>query len=481
VSNGTYTAPNSESGNYNDRFSDLRDCHQILEKAASYEGDAAGIEVYVAEARFFRAYTLWRLMKRYTDIQLITKTLSVDSPELYGERATQASIEDFILSELEAVWSKLPLASKVPAADKGRITQGAALALKARVALFAGTWAKYHGHRNDAAQLLNQAVAAAEAVRSSGEYSIWGGQGDQSYRRMFVEVGDDNSEAILDNRYVTDIRLHGTSHQTYWGDRQSPTKKLADMYLMKATGLPISDPDSGFKGYDKMTDEFEGRDPRMTQTFLVPGVTFLNPQDAPYVSEPTFNLRPNTRTGYKTWKLIGEVVTVNGQTTYDCHIIRYAEVLLILAEATFEKDGAISDQVLDYTINAIRSRTGVEMPPLTNAFVTANGLDMLTEIRRERTIELAFEGFRRDDLRRWKTAETELVQAIKGFKYTGTEYEDLNVLSATEAARVDADGFYIVEAAENRKFVAPKNYYYSLPLDETKLNPNLLPNNPGWE
>jgi len=120
------------------------------------------------------------------------------------------------------------------------------------------------------------------------------------------------------------------------------------------------------------------------------------------------------------------------------------------------------------------------MPPLTNAFVTANGLDMLTEIRRERTVELCFEGFRRDDLRRWKIAETELVQAIKGIKYTGTEYEEEKVLSVEEAANVDSDGFYIVEPAANRKFVAPKNYYYSLPLDEIKLNPNLLPNNPGW-
>jgi hypothetical protein len=480
VSNGTYIAPNAETGNWNDRFTDLRDCNQIIEKAESYVGDAAGIEVYVAEARFFRAYTLWRLMKRYNDVPLITKTLNVDSSELYGKRSSQATIEDFILSELEAIWPKLPLQKNVAAADKGRITQGAALALKARVALFAGTWAKYHGHRNDYAQLLNQAIVAAEAVRESGEYSIWEGMGDESYRYLFIEEGDDNSESILDNRYAAEIRMHGTSHVAYWGDRSSPTKKLADMYLCKSTGLPITAPNSGFEGYAKMADEFKNRDPRMTQTFLIPGTTFLNPQDAPLVSSPLFNSRPNTKTGYKLWKFIGEVRTVNEQTTYDCHIIRYPEVLLILAEATFEKDGAISDEILNKTINVIRSRKGVEMPPLTNAFVSANGLDMRTEIRRERTVELCFEGFRRDDLRRWKTAETELVQAIKGFKYTGTEYEEKGVLSATEAANVDADGFYIVEPAANRKFVVPKNYYYSLPLDEIKLNPNLLPNNPGW-
>lgn len=178
---------------------------------------------------------------------------------------------------------------------------------------------------------------------------------------------------------------------------------------------------------------------------------------------------------------MGETLEGVNNSTYDYHIIRYPEVLLILAEATFEKDGAISDEVLNKTINVIRSRKGVEMPPLTNAFVKANGLDMLTEIRRERTVELAFEGFRRDDLRRWKTAEVELKQPIKGIKYKGTQYEKLQALNDGNPGLVDADGFLIVEPAENRRFDVPKNYYYSLPLDEVYLNPNLLPNNPGWE
>ena len=95
-----------------------------------------------------------------------------------------------------------------------------------------------------------------------------------------------------------------------------------------------------------------------------------------------------------------EAATFPGQ--YDFKEFRYGEVLLILAEALYEKNGHISDADLDRTINVLRSR--VNMPALTNAFVTANGLNMLNEIRRERTVELAFEGFRRDDLRRWKTS-----------------------------------------------------------------------------
>ena len=144
-------------------------------------------------------------------------------------------------------------------------------------------------------------------------------------------------------------------------------------------------------------------------------------------------------------EIYGETSVPSDKDVYDYHIIRYPEVLLILAEATYEKDGAISDDILNKTINVIRSRKGVEMPPLTNAFVKGNGLDMRTEIRRERTIELAFEGFRRDDLRRWKTAETELIGAIKGIKLKGSEYENLDVLNEGNPGLTDENGFLIVE------------------------------------
>jgi hypothetical protein len=170
----------------------------------------------------------------------------------------------------------------------------------------------------------------------------------------------------------------------------------------------------------------------------------------------------------------------SNKDSYDYHIIRYAEVLLILAEATFEKDGSISDEVLDRSINVVRSRIGIEMPPLTNRFVQDNSLDMQTEIRRERTVELAFEGFRRDDLRCWKTAETEMRKAIMGIKYTGTEYEERQALNDGYSGLIDADGFLIIELEGNRFFTVPKHYYYSIPLDELYLNPNLAPNNPGW-
>jgi hypothetical protein len=479
TSNGTLIAPNKDDI-WDMCVRNLRQCNNIIEKGESFKGDKKIIQRYVAEARFFRAYYFYRLVLRFNDVPLVTKVLTPDSPELYSSRAKQADVEDFILKELTEVAPMLPKQSELSNDEYGRITQGAVLALKSRVALFAGTWAKNWKNRTEYKPLLTQAIDAANAVIASGEYSLYEGSGDESYRKLFIEAGDMSKEGILDNMYYNDIRMHSTGNSVYWGWRGTPTKKLADMYLCKATGLPITDAASGFKGYAKMADEFIGRDPRMAQTFLIPGTPYLSAQMGPLTCDPNFTVRPETRTGYKLYKFMGEDRTLVVNSTYDYHVIRYAEVLLNLAEATYERDGSISDELLNKTINVVRGRKGVEMPALTNAFVKLHGMDMQEEIRRERTIELAFEGFRRDDLRRWKTAETELVKPVLGVKYHGTEYEKVGAINEGNNSGFDKDGFIIVEPAANRKFVTPKNYYYSLPLDELILNPNLAPNNPGW-
>ena len=185
-----------------------------------------------------------------------------------------------------------------------------------------------------------------------------------------------------------------------------------------------------FQGYQQLTSEFPNRDPRMGMTFIVPGSTIFSEGGVMATHLSGLYRNECTRTGYMIRKFLDETIdatTFRGQ--YDFKEFRYAEVLLILAEALYEKNGQISDADLDRTINVLRSR--VNMPALTNAFVTANGLNMLNEIRRERTVELAFEGYRRDDSRRWKTAETVMPQALRGVKFVGTEYQqrypDLNV------------------------------------------------------
>ena len=220
-------------------------------------------------------------------------------------------------------------------------------------------------------------------------------------------------------RYYANRATHNWTREL-WFNYMIPTKNLADLYLAK-DGLPI-DKSPLFKGYATFESEFENRDPRMAMTFIVPGSAIYADGGIWAPTYPGFVGTNATQTGYMLRKFLDETLEATQfQGQYDFKEFRYGEVLLILAEALFEQNGQISDADLDRTINVLRTRAG--MPALTNAHVTTNNLDMLTEIRRERTVELAFEGFRRLDLRRWKIAETVLPQALRGVKFEGTEYE----------------------------------------------------------
>lgn len=227
----------------------------------------------------------------------------------------------------------------------------------------------------------------------------------------------------------------------------------------------------------------------MTMTMIVPG-TLTNRVFYPVTKVANYPDKPqrNFNTGYILYKYMSEdpVANNSGQMgdaslfDFDRHLIRYAEVLLTYAEAVFEKNGAISDADLNLSINVIRDRAG--MPHLTNAFAAANNLDMRTEIRRERTVELALEGFRYDDIRRWKTAETELPQDIKGIKIKGSAWQSYPLYSDPSFQnRTDADGFLISETG--RTFDPNKNYLQPLPAREVAFyatNGFELQQNPGW-
>ena len=273
-SNGSWIAPDNDP-EWDDAYKHIRNSNIIIEKYASYQGDKNEIQVYEAEARFFRAYQYWKLVKRFGDVPLITTVLDVDSKELMGHRNDRKEVEDFILKELQDISSFLPKQNELTDTDKGRITSGAALALKARVALFTGTWAKYHNHRNDVSQLLEQAI------------------------------------------YYKNIRTHNASSQFAWGWCGTPTRKMADMYLCK-DGLPVN-MSTEFKGYETIGSEFENRDPRMIQTFLIPGTIYSDFEQgkSSTACPPKFSDRPETRTGYKLWKFIGEEKGQDTQAEYD--------------------------------------------------------------------------------------------------------------------------------------------------------------------
>jgi hypothetical protein len=483
VSNGTYQ-PAENSGQWTDSYNNIRSANNVIEKG---EGNTdAQIKRYVAEARFFRAWYYYKLMRVFGGVPLITKVLNTGDPALFTARSTRTETVDFILKDLADAMADLPQQGELAAGDIGRITRGAALGLTARVALFEGSWQKFHGEAN-ANKYLDAAITAATTIMNGGQYGLYTGSGAQSYRYLFLEAGDDSRESILDRRYARNILGHDMPY-AYDQSGYNPTRKLADMYLDN-TGLPITHAGSVFHGYATFSSEFVDRDPRMTMTMIIPG-TLTNRVFNPVTKVANWPDKPqrNFNTGYILYKYMSEDPVANNSGRmgdgslfdYDRHLIRYAEILLIFAEATFERNGAISDADLNKSINIIRDR--VSMPHLTNAFVSTNGLNMRGEIRRERTIELALEGFRYDDLRRWKTAETELPQDVKGIKIKGTDWQTRAPYSdPVYQNRVDANGFLISES--NRTFDPAKHYWQPLPTKEVafyQASGYSLPQNPQW-
>ena len=476
ISNGTRVAP-ATSGFYNNSYRDIRRCNFLIDRAIAngFENDR-----FVAEARWFRALFYSRLVAAYGDVPFYTEALDPASEVLFNDRTSRETVVDFLIQELKEIAPLLPLQSELSSAELGRITRGAADALRARIALFEGTWIKYHGTPGDAGERLDEAVSASQAVISSGEYALFNYEPDpdQSYRFFFMEVGNDSKEQIVARRYDMN-NLHEFTNGVRDGENTS-TRKLADMYLC-ADGLPIAQSPL-FQGRALMTDEFQNRDRRMIATIIPPGTFAIDrlDQDGTGADFPT---PVWDQSWYDNYKYISEFYfDATGGSVFFYHMLRYAEVLLINAEALYEQNGNITDAQLEPTINLLRTRAGVA--DLTNALVTANGLDMLTEIRRERTVELAHEGFRRGDLRRWKTAEVEMPMALMGAQFGGTEFETVMLPEGTglrypDPPLQDAQGNIIVEPESQRSFDPARDYLEPLPAEELVINPNLR-QNPNW-
>lgn len=450
------------------------------------------------EALWFRAYLHFELVQIYGDCQLLTKPLDITSAELNGSRNDRGVVIDQIIADLKEAAKLLP---ETPA-EAGRLGKDAANALLSRVALYEGTWQKFHNNNTTRAnELLTIAKDAANEVITAGNYSIFYnkalvttagntvGAKEQSYRYMFIlEDGEQcnpanidksaNTEYILSHRHRNGDKLGINLTHAFDGNACYVTSKMADMYLC-SDGLPISKSPL-FKGYTAADDEFKNRDARMDNSLLYNGEKKWNNDgkwrtkwnDDDEADCQVANTRSNS--GYQTQKWAVERHVDDYMESVDYPVIRYAEVLLNYAEALYELNGSITDTDLDRSLNLVRLRVNPDMPKLSNSFVSANGLDMREEIRRERTVELFLEGFRIDDLKRWKTAETEMPGDLLGIKFTGTWYA---TNWAAQSRPVNADGRIIMY---NSRVWSQKLYLHPLPSDQRQLNTNLS-QNPGWE
>lgn len=494
-SNGTNSIPSSDK-TYTNNYNRIRQVNTLLQQAEGY-AVPADIETSVGEAHFFRAYCYFDLLQVYGDVIITRTPLDIDSPEMQMARNSRDEVVDFILEDLEEAIRLLPEANEISSKDEGRLSSQAASAFLSRVALYEGTWQKFRngGQNNDRSSvLLDIAATSAHDVIESGFFELFAPEelGTEAYKYLFILENDKsnpagitksgNKEYIFTRRHDPTLASIGFNiTQGRLGNAVYVTRKMANMYL-QSNGLPIN-PQTW--DYSKVDSEFKDRDNRMSNTLMIPGHTYWGTGggridwtgSAEEIANASHkNFMPSTGTGYFPHKWCCERDGVpTGMEAYDYPIIRYAEVLLNYAEAVFERDDKISDEDLAISLNLTRKRVNPNMPDLTNAFVSANNLDMRTEIRRERTVEFYDENFRIDDLKRWKTAEEEMPMNLTGVKWRGTDYE--TKWSDASSKTMDAEGCIIYEQG---RVWEEKHYLYPLPIDQLKLNPNLK-QNPGWE
>jgi hypothetical protein len=412
-----------------------------------------------AENQFMRAFALFNLTKWYGDVPLPDHNLTPEEAQVIP-RTPQAEVNAYIISQLNDAIVNLPSKDQLPASESGRITKGAALALQMRVLLYQG---------NKTAEVIAVCEKLMNDQATNGTYSL-----APSYSALFSDpaINKTNSETILSLEYVPTIR----TWQNYWdfaprsvGGRVSnmaPTQELVNDYIM-LNGRAINEAGSGYLE----SNPYINRDPRLTATVVYDGYTWVNANNTTktiYIKPGTDPVRPGldeytpgsqsaSATGYYWRKYFDPSALSSFVSGNNLHLFRYAEVLLTYAEVK-NSLGQMDASVWTRTIGALRSRAG-----FTNAAALSMPAGDLTNvIRRERRVELAMEGLRVDDLRRWRLAEVTMNGYAHGAKFAS----DQNI-----------DGGYI--RTQQRRFNPQRDYLWAVPSNEINLNKNLT-QNPGY-
>jgi hypothetical protein len=454
IASGGYDSRTARVANeWNYHYNAIRKCNVVLENVDRISGSTEQIINRIkAEARFIRAFSLFHLTNWYGDVPLVTHVLTL-SEAMSIERTPANEVVAFVLAELADIQQYLPVT--YDEANRGRIPRAAAIGMRARVNLYVGNWQDVI---NDCEKLIN--------TSDNGSFSLY-----PDYAKLFTVDAEYNSEVILDLQFGAS-RLQSNQRtflpQTVGKLRSNlvPTKSLVDDYIM-LNGMPIHGSGSGFDE----TDPYANRDPRLDHTIIHHNSQMVDFDGVlqTILTEPGSDPATNTiedqgasATGFYFRKYYDRTAT-NYNSGVNLILLRYADVLLMYAEAKTEIEQFTSD-IWDVTIKPIRQRAGfTEMSAL--EFDPALNGDALQEIiRRERRSELAFEGLRVFDIRRWKISETVLNQPVKGIEVSGQFPKDEN-------------GYLIVE---QRTFEAAKHYLWPVPQFEVDQNINLTPNNPGW-
>lgn len=503
-------------------WGDLRKMNTLLEYADQCS-DAKAATKYKAVTRFFRAFFYFEKIKRFGDVPWYDKELGSDDEALYKARDSRELVMTHMLEDIDFAIENLP-AKADESSNPYRVTKGAALALKAQFCLYEGTYRKYHevsldGH--DYNYYLQQAADAAETLMNRGEYKLYStNHPEKDYLTLFSEEDANTDEYILAIKFDYGLGIyHNATAHTLVPTQGRPglTRKMVNMYLKK-DGSSFTDQ----AGWQEMsfTDEVKDRDPRLAQSIRTPGYTRIGTTK---VLPPDLSV---SVTGYQPIKFVQEPtasggnVDRNSRSTCDLPVYRYAEVLLNYAEAKAEL-GTLTQDDLDKSINEIRKRAGMPDLNLNKAnanpdrylsseetgFTNVTGANkgVILEIRRERAVELDQEGFRYNDLVRWKAGYC-LDQPIYGMYFPGPGSYDLSgngqtdlILYTSDQAKPSAGsgvlvykiGTDILLTETNKGYVyyhknitrtpynEERDYLYPIPINERSLNKNLI-QNPGW-
>ena len=496
--------PMPTDGNWN--WEKLREMNFFLSRASQIEDESVRLE-YEGLTRFFRAYFYFEKVKRYGDVPWVDRPLGSDEEELYKGRDSRESVMEKVMEDVDFAIANLPEVQNVY-----RVTRWTARALKSRIALFEGTFRKYHGL--DGYEEFLQACVNASEPFLTGPYSIYT-SGSTPYQDLFTSQNAIETEIILARAYTSaisgmthDVNGHLTGATM---GRPGMTRNVVNMYLMRDGSRYTDQADYATKTF---VEECKNRDLRMAQTLRTPGYKRIggSKELAPDLSRST--------TGYQLIKyLTEEKYDANKASTNDMPLFRLAEVLLNYAEAKAEL-GTLKQADLDNTIRPLRVRAGLpdlDMeeananpdPYLSSsetgyANVTGANKGVILEIRRERTLETPMEGLRYWDIMRWKEGKR-FEKPIEGLYFPGTgEYDldgngsvDVCIYDTEKAPGNSADVLYLklgsdivlsgetsgnvlAHSTQQRIWNEARDYLYPIPTDDRVLTQGAISQNPGW-
>jgi len=464
LAQGTYTSTNYPDDQWANCYAAIRQTNIFINNIdqvpllGKLSNGTPYNKVWKAEAKFLRALFYFELVKRYGGVPLLGDKVFQLGDDLNIPRNSFADCVQYIKNECDSMKNNLR-PDPVEPSNLMRPTKGAALALKARLLLYAAS-PLYNGGNIDGNNALtgytdydkerwNLAAAAADSVRAENVFGL-----DTAFKDVFiVEYNNERIFARINGSNSSLDKEDSPMGYTLSNGRTSPTQELADAFGM-INGKDITDPASGYNSIDP----YKNRDPRFYKTFFYNGSIWLSRPVETFEggADKPGGTRQQTRTGYYLRKFLGdnETLTAFNDHSHDHILFRYGEVLLNYAEARNEYLDK-PDQNVYNAVEAIRRRAKLS-PYQLSATLTKDSMRII--IHHERRKELAFEEHRYWDVRRWKEAETTFNTSLHGMLIyklgSGTlTYQKVPVYTMAFAAKMYFAPIPYSEVTKNNKMV----------------------------